>query len=188
MRFKIVVVGASLGGLHALEAILSALPEDFPLPVAVVQHRSVLSGEAWVHVLQRHSRLKVREPLDKDPIQPGRVYIAPPDYHLLVDDGAFALSTDEPVLFARPSIDVLFESVADAFGSGTIGVVLTGASEDGARGAARIKRRGGYLVVQDPETAESPVMPRAALAAQPDQVLPLGEIGAFLDRFCRETE
>jgi two-component system chemotaxis response regulator CheB len=181
MAYRIVVIGTSLGGLHALETLLPMLPAGFPLPVVVVQHRSVLSGEGWVRVLQRHSLLKVREPQDKEPILPGRLYLAPPDYHLLVDGGDFALSTEGPVLFARPSIDVLFESVADTFGPRAIGVVLTGASDDGSRGAARLKRRGGCLIIQDPATAEAPTMPKAALTAAPaDHVLPLEEIGPCL--------
>ena len=114
---------------------------------------------------------------------PGHIYIAPANYHLLVDRGAFELSVDEKVLLARPSIDVLFESVADFHGSGVIAVVLTGASADGARGAARIKRRGGFLIVQDPSTAECRIMPDAALTAAPaDEVVPLEGIAEILIR------
>ena len=183
MAYEIVVVGTSLGGLTALETILSGLPGSFPLPLVVVQHRSVESGAALNRILQRHSPLRVLEAQDKEPVLPGRVYLAPPDYHLLVDDGCLSLSTEGPVCYARPSIDVLFETAADACGPGVIGVVLTGASDDGAKGAVHIKRRGGRVVVQDPATAESPVMPRSAIAAAAvDRVLPLEEIAGYLSR------
>lgn len=172
-----------MGGMQALQTLLGALPQEFPLAVVVVQHRSPDSGEALRHALQRAARLRVREPADKESLEAGKVYVAPPDYHLLIDDGAFALSTDAPVCHARPSIDVLFESAADAIGDGTLAVVLTGASADGARGAARIKESGGYVIVQDPEEAERPEMPRAAIAAaQVDQILPLAAIGPQLIR------
>jgi len=118
---------------------------------------------------------------DKDLIAAGRVYLAPPDYHVLVEKGRFALSTDEPVHHARPSIDVLFESAADAYTTGVIGVILTGMSSDGALGAARIKARGGLIVIQDPDTAEGKVMPRAAMAqCDAHHLLALAEIGPFL--------
>src|SRR5205814_1741443 len=125
--------------------------------------------------------LRVFEARDKQVIEHGRVYLAPPEYHLLIDEGAIALSTEAPVCHARPSIDVLFESAADAFRERAIGVVLTGASRDGARGAARVQQRGGFIVVQDPTTAESSVLPNAAIAAtQADCILPLPEIAPFL--------
>jgi two-component system chemotaxis response regulator CheB len=127
--------------------------------------------------------MPVVEPEDKEPVEHGRVYLAPAGYHLLVDGGAFALSTDEPVAYARPSIDVLFESAADVYGERVIGVVLTGSNDDGARGLARIKERGGVAVVQEPATAERPEMPEAAIAAaQPEAVLPLDEIAPFVAR------
>ena len=122
---------------------------------------------------------------DKDPIRPGNVYIAPPDYHLLVERRSFALSTDERVNYARPSIDVLFESASDAYGPRLIGIVLTGANHDGAAGLARIKRRGGVAIVQDPGEAEAAAMPAAALAAtEADAVLALADIGPFLHGLC----
>jgi two-component system, chemotaxis family, protein-glutamate methylesterase/glutaminase len=136
-------------------------------------------------LLQLHSEYPVREAGDKDAIQPGHVYIAPPDYHLLVDRGRFALSLEERVQYARPSIDVLFESAADAYGERVIGIVLTGANADGSRGLARIKERGGVAIVQRPDTALRRVMPDAALAATAaDAVLPPEEIGAFLHGLC----
>lgn len=179
---KLVVVGTSLGGLNALEAVLRGLPADFPVPMAVVQHRGVEIEAMLVPLLQRHSALPVSEANDKEPLVGGHVYVAPPDYHLLVDGGRMALSTDERVLHARPSIDVLFESAADSYREAVLGVVLTGASSDGTNGAMRIKRLGGRVVAQDPATAEAPLMPRAVIdAGAADRVLPLDEIAPFLN-------
>jgi two-component system, chemotaxis family, protein-glutamate methylesterase/glutaminase len=177
----IVVVGCSLGGLTALSLLLRALPRDYPLPVAVVQHRLADTAGRLGDALQASTALPVREAEDKEPIIPGCVYVGPPDYHLLVDTGRFALSTDAKVLLARPSIDMLFESAADAYLDRVVAVVLTGASKDGAAGAARVKQKGGLVVVQDPATAEAPVMPRAAIeACAVDRVLPLDALAQFL--------
>ena len=181
MPYEIVVVGTSLGGLAALETLFLSLPPSFSVPIAVVQHRMADSRSRLPGLLQQYTKLTVKEPQDKEPHRPGVIYIAPADYHLMVEDGVFSLSTDAPVMSARPSIDVLFESAADALDEGVIGVVLTGASADGAQGAARIKERGGKLIVQDPATAESGVMPRSAgRAAKPDWILPITEIGPRL--------
>jgi two-component system, chemotaxis family, protein-glutamate methylesterase/glutaminase len=188
-RLKIVVVGTSLGGLEALGTLLAGLPREFPLPVAVVQHRAADGKDAIGPLLQARSALPVREVEDKERILPGCIYLAPRDYHLLVDDDSFALSTDAPVNAARPSIDVLFESAAETYGPGAIGVILTGASEDGARGAARIKQHYGLVVAQDPATAEAPTAPRAAIdASTVDTVLPLEEIAPFLVDTCGVVE
>jgi two-component system chemotaxis response regulator CheB len=189
MKTEIIVIGTSMGGLAALETILSGLSREFTLPIAVVQHRGVLSSDRLAVTLRRHTHLGVHEAQDKEPIKPGCIYLAPPDYHLMVEKGSFALSTEAPVLYARPSIDVLFQSAADAYAEGAVAVVLTGASRDGAEGAARIKERGGRLIVQSPATAESPVMPEAAIrAARADWVLPLSEIGPFLNNLnCNST-
>ena len=188
MPSGIVVIGASLGGLHAVETLLRSLTADFPRPVAIVQHREAGSDDRLGDLLQRHTALPVGEAEDKEAIVPGRVYLAPADYHLLIENGNFALSTEPPVWHARPAIDVLFESAAEARGARVIGVILSGANEDGARGLAAIKRRGGVTVVQDPATAESSAMPNAAIAAaEPDQVLPLEEIAPFLVRVCERV-
>jgi two-component system chemotaxis response regulator CheB len=181
-----VVVGTSWGGLAALARILEALPGDFPLPVAVVQHRGASMDDAFVDALRSHARIAVREVEDKDPVAPGIAHVAPPDYHLLVDEGFFSLTVDEPVAFSRPSIDVLFESAADVYGERVVGVVLTGANEDGTRGLAAIKRAGGLAIVQDPRTAEISTMPSSALrAVDVDLVLPLDGIGDALTRLAR---
>jgi two-component system chemotaxis response regulator CheB len=177
----IIVIGGSKGGIRALQSILALLPAAFPLPVAVVLHRMPMAGDRLAALLQESSLLPVREPEDKEKIETGRVYIAPADYHLLVEKGAFVLSVDEPVCYSRPSIDVLFESAADAYGAGVLAALLTGANEDGARGMAAVKRGGGETLVQDPETAEAPEMPRAAIAAgAADRVLSLEEIGPYI--------
>jgi two-component system chemotaxis response regulator CheB len=180
-RPAIVVVGCSLGGYTALGTVLRSLPRDYPLPVAIVQHRGADFVELLAPALQELTALPVREAEDKEPITPGCVYVAPADYHLLLDAGRFALSTDAKVLSARPSIDMLFESAADAYLDRVIAVVLTGASRDGAAGAARVKQKGGVVVVQDPATAEARLMPQAAIqACAVDRVLPLEGIAAFL--------
>ena len=185
--YELVAIGASWGGLHAVGRLLAALPAPLGAAVVLAQHRGSESTEL-ADLLDRRSRLTVTEADDKDTIVADHVYVAPPEYHLLVEPGHLALSVDERVQYARPSIDVLFESAADAYGERVIGIVLTGANEDGAAGLARIKERGGVAIVQDPETAERPEMPRAALAAvTPDAVLPLEEIAPFVARTLREA-
>jgi two-component system chemotaxis response regulator CheB len=174
--------------MDALRAIFSTLPKNFPLPIAVVQHRYRTSNEGLPAFLRRHTKLDVVDTTDKEWIKPGTVYLAPANYHLLVERGELSLSVDEAVAHSRPSIDVLFESAADAYGPAVIAVVLTGANADGARGAKRIKSRGGFVLVQDPATAESPAMPQAAIDATPvDRILPLDRIGPFLVELCRSS-
>lgn len=170
-----------MGGSNALPILLKGLPKEFPVPLIIAQHRGKEADLVLLRILQDGCALPVCEPEDKEPIVAGRVYIAPADYHLLVEPGNLALSTECPVHYARPSVDVLFESAADAYGNAVIGVVLTGANLDGAQGAARIKARGGLVVVQDPSSAERPEMPGAAIKAAPvDRILPLSQIAAFL--------
>ena len=188
----IVCVGASAGGLAALEVLLAALNDDFALPLVIVQHRGRTAGDGLCEYLQKYSRRPLDEPEDKEEIAPGRVYLAPRDYHLLIERDGFALSTGALINFARPSIDALFDSAADCYGAGVVGVVLTGANHDGARGLARIKERGGRAVVQEPASAASPAMPAAALAAIAtgggggvDHVLPLSEIAPLLSQLAR---
>jgi two-component system, chemotaxis family, protein-glutamate methylesterase/glutaminase len=184
--YQLVAIGCSMGGMHALQTIFEVLPKDFPLPITVVQHRYKTSNEGLPQFLRRHSKLNVVDTVDKEWLKPGTVYLAPANYHLLVERGELSLSVDEAVAYSRPSIDVMFESAADAYGSGVIGVVLTGANSDGARGAVRIKKRGGFVLAQDPKTAESPAMPQAAIdATRVDRILPLERIGPFLVELCR---
>jgi two-component system chemotaxis response regulator CheB len=182
VAYSIVVVGASWGGLHALGLLVGGLPAGFALPMAIVQHRSKDSDHGLLaRLLQDQTQLPVSEVEDKEPIEPGRVYVAPPDYHLLVDGAHFSLTVDPPVRFSRPSIDVTFVSAAASCGAGTVGVVLTGANEDGAFGLRHIADKGGYAVVQDPETAEIRTMPAAAWRAVPTAVvLPVESIAGHL--------
>jgi two-component system, chemotaxis family, protein-glutamate methylesterase/glutaminase len=184
--FDLVVVGASWGGLQAVRWLLEGLPDDFRTPLVVAQHRSTDSSDVMVRILQGHSSLAISEASDKDAIEPGHVYIAPPDYHLLVEPGTLALSTDEFVHHSRPSIDVAFESAADAYADRLVGVILTGANTDGSAGLKRIRDEGGVTVVQDPATAARPEMPSAAMAAVKNaKVLPLRKIAPFLAEICR---
>jgi two-component system chemotaxis response regulator CheB len=181
----LVVVGGSLGGFQAVKQVLHDLPADFPSPLVLVLHRSSNTGDGLSSLLQQHSRLAVAEAEDKEPLGAGRVYLAPAGYHLLIEPGSLALSTEAPVNFARPSIDVLFESAAEAYGPGLTGLILTGSSRDGAAGLASIKQHGGLALVQDPAASESAILPRAALAATAvDRVLSLDQIGPFLVERC----
>lgn len=185
MPFAIVVIGTSLGGLSALRIMLQGLPGDFPVAIAIVQHRDRRSGATLSRTLQQESRLPILDVEDKEQIRPGCVYLAPADYHLLVEPEQFSLSIDPPVSFAKPSIDVLFESAAEAYQSRAIGIVLTGANHDGAEGLAKIKARGGFTIVQDPRTAECPSMPEAAISRSlVDRILPLDQISPFLVTLC----
>jgi two-component system, chemotaxis family, protein-glutamate methylesterase/glutaminase len=174
---RIVVMGTSRGGLNALGVVLAGLPRDFPAPIVIVQHRTKDADSTLTDLLQAQTPLPVSDAEDKIPIEAGRIYLAPPDYHLLVGTDLLSLSLDEPVSHARPSIDVLFDSAASTFGRDVIAVVLTGANDDGADGAAAVKRRGGRVIAQDPNEAESPIMPLAVVNRKlADVVLPLRAI------------
>ena len=181
---KLVAIGCSWGGLAALTAVLGPLPEELDGTVVVAQHRSD-EDSLLESLLQERTRLLVREAEDNDDLVGGGVFLAPPGYHLLVEPGRLALSTDAPVQHARPSLDVLLESAAEAYGEDCVGVILTGASADGADGLAHVERRGGAAIVQDPDRAERREMPAAALAAVPGAtVLPLPEIAGALVSLC----
>ena len=180
--YYLVCIGASWGGLKAVGQVLTDLPEDFDLPIAIAQHRHRDSqAETLAELLQAKTNRPVLDVDDKMPIASRHVYIAPPNYHLLVERGSFALSVDEHIQYARPSIDVLFETAAHAYGAGVIGIILTGANADGALGLARIKNAGGVALIQDPRGAARRTMPDAAIAATvADAVLPVEEIANFL--------
>jgi len=182
----IVVVGSSWGGVTALARFLTGLPADLSTPVVIAQHRRAVPS-MLARILARQTTWTVREAEDKERIAASTVYLAPPGYHLLVEQpGHLALSTEGPVRFARPSIDVLFESAAAAYRADAVGVVLTGTNDDGAAGLAAIVARGGQAVVQDPASAERPAMPLAALATGiPATVLALDDIGPFIGDMCR---
>lgn len=182
MAVELVAIGASWGGLHAVECVLGTLPPDFGAAVVIAQHRQArLDHDGLTSLLDARCALDVFEAEDKQALAPGTVLVAPADYHLLVEGESVALSVDAPVHYSRPSIDILMFSAADAFGARAAGVVLTGANADGAEGLARIVSRGGAAIVQDPEEAERPEMPSAALAAAPGaRVLALADIGPLL--------
>ena len=179
--YDLVVVGTSWGGLAALRTLVAALPASFRMAVTLVQHRHKDSDHLLRALLQEHSPLVVCEVEDKMPLEEGHIYVAPPDYHTLIEPGHFALSTEAPVRFSRPSIDVTFNSAADAYGHRVVGIVLTGANADGANGLSRISELGGLAIIQDPKTAESPAMPAAAQSAVPRaRVMPLARMGEYL--------
>jgi two-component system, chemotaxis family, protein-glutamate methylesterase/glutaminase len=181
-RIEAVVIGASAGGVEALSVLLPALPVTFSPAVLVVLHLPRERPSLLVQIYEKRCALPIREAEDKQPVEPGTVYFAPPDYHLLVEKNRqLALSTEEPVHFSRPSVDVLFESAADAYGKRLLGMILTGANEDGAAGLHAIHRAGGVTVVQQPGSAKAPLMVVSALQRNPaDFVLTLPEIAALL--------
>jgi two-component system, chemotaxis family, protein-glutamate methylesterase/glutaminase len=177
-----VVIGASAGALEALSVILPTLPAGFRLPVIVVVHVPPDKRSMLAELFQAKCQIPVREAEDKEPINPGTVYFAPSDYHLLVEtEKSLSLSSDEPVLFSRPSIDVLFESAADAYGSALMAIILTGANQDGAKGMKAVAEAGGVTLVQDPDGAFASAMPEAAIEMCPGaRVMSLDAITAYL--------
>jgi len=181
--FEAVVIGSSAGGLFALKTIFSILDPGFPVPVVVVQHLSPDDDNYLTNLLDQLGRLRVKEADEKETLFPGTAYIAPPNYHLLIErNRTFSLTVGERVNYARPSIDVLFETAAETFGRNLVGVVLTGANRDGSEGLLKIREAGGLTIVQDPTEAESPVMPRTAIATvKPHHILKLEEIANFLN-------
>lgn len=183
-QFQMVCIGASAGGIQALQSILSGLGKTFHIPVAVVQHLPERTEADLAMVLQPHFHGKVVEILDKMPIEKGHCYLAPPGYHVLVEkDHTFSLSQDEFVNFSRPSIDVLLESAAEVYDIHLCGIVLTGANHDGAEGLKCVQERGGLAIVQNPDDAEYSTMPLECLRRfHPREILGLNEIATFLDR------
>jgi two-component system chemotaxis response regulator CheB len=182
LRWQAVVMGCSAGGIDALRTVLAGLPAAFPLPVVIVSHTGPTVDSLLPEVLRPVCPLPVDEASERCPVVARRVHVAPPGYHLLIEaDHTFALSVDAKVRNVRPAIDVLFASAADAYGDGLICVVMTGANDDGSRGLAAVKAKGGFAIVQDPETAFARAMPEAAIATgRVDRVVPLGAIAAEL--------
>lgn len=180
--YKAVVIGSSAGGINALTKVLSVLPTDFSLPIVIVQHLHPESGHHLPHILSTKSALKIKQADEKELIKTGWAYLAPPNYHLLIEeDFTFSLSLESPVNYSRPSIDVLFESAVYAYRQHLIGIILTGANHDGSLGLKKIKEMGGFTIVQDPKTAEADAMPKAAIEATTiDKILPLQDIGLYL--------
>jgi two-component system, chemotaxis family, protein-glutamate methylesterase/glutaminase len=181
-RVEAIVIGASAGAIDALSHILPSLPADYSIPVLVVVHIPADRSDLLAPLFQAKCRVVVKEAEDKEPILPGLVYFGPSDYHLLVEaDHTVSLSADEPVLYSRPSIDVLFESAADAYGAGLVGVILTGANEDGAAGLQAVAAAGGVTFAEDPSAAFAPAMPSAALERCAEaQSMSLDAIAAYL--------
>ena len=182
MQYEAIVIGVSSGGMNAMKIIFSQLPNEFGIPIIIVQHIGSHSENMWIKLLNERSNIELIEAEEKEKIEKGKVYIAPANYHLLIErDKTFTLTIDERVNYARPSIDVLFETAAEAYQNKLIGVVLTGSNNDGTKGLQRIKECGGLTIVQDPDTAESYYMPASAIASfLPDHILPLEEIVKLL--------
>lgn len=187
MSVDVAVVGGSWGGMDALGELLTGLDAASTMTVVVALHRAAAAPQgALLSLLQTRCPVPASEPDDKDPVEPGHLYLAPADYHLLLEPGRFALSIDAPVRCSRPSIDVLFQSAADAYGARTAAVVLSGSNNDGSRGIREVKDRGGTTLVQEPSTAVRREMPDAAIATGAvDHVLPLLEIAAVLNGLAR---
>jgi two-component system chemotaxis response regulator CheB len=189
-RFDAIVIGVSTGGVSALKYILGALPTDFAVPVLIVTHLSPDTGDGLAVLLDSMSAIHIKEADEQEIIIPGNVYLAPANYHLLLGRGGLlTLSVDPPVNFARPSIDVLFESAADVYGPTLIGVILTGAGNDGSRGLLKIHNCGGVTIVQNPADAEMESMPRSALDLQKaDYVVQLNSIPSILKKLVQEQQ
>ncbi|QPK64770.1 chemotaxis protein CheB [Methylomonas sp. LL1] len=185
-RFQAAVIGCSAGGLEALKIVLGALPPNLDIAVIVVAHTAHDGDHLLPSLLGNICKLPVSEARERDPVEPGRIYVAPPNYHLLIEPNrGFALSVDERVCFVRPSIDVLFCSAADAYREQLIGLILTGANQDGALGLKAVKDAGGYTLAQDPSTAYADTMPKAAIeTGAVDRVLPLDALAADILRAC----
>lgn len=188
-RLRLIVMGASAGAIETLSEILPALPKTFPLPIVIVIHLPQTQPSMLPKLFQARCQLPVKEVEDKERLRRGAIYFAPPGYHVLVErEGTLSLDCDAPVHFSRPSIDVLFETAASALGSSVLGVLLTGASQDGARGLALIKAAGGIAVVQDPGTAGASLMPAGGIAAaKPDHVLSPRKICELLLGFATQS-
>jgi len=181
-NIEAIVIGASAGAFTALKVILPQLPANYPLPIVIVVHLVRDQPSMLTELLQRDCRLSIKEAQDKESLAPGVVYFAPPDYHLLIENNkSLSLSSDEPVLYSRPSIDVLFETAADSFREKLLGIVLTGANSDGAKGLKRVEQLGGMVIVQDPHDADVNIMPLSAInACQNPRILNLNSIIDFL--------
>jgi len=187
-RISAIVIGASMGGMDALKLILNAMPAELSATIIIVQHQLANSNDFLITYLNKHCSLHVKYPISCEMALPGTVYVAPPGYHLLVEeDHTLSLSIDSPVNHSIPSIDVLFQTAALAYEEHLMGVVLTGASADGAKGLKAIKDSGGLTIVQDPESAESDIMPRAAISAsQIDHIASLSDIAEIIRNACNE--
>ena len=182
VKFEAIVAGITAGGYAVLNRILPALKRDFPVPLIFVRHIHPNSNDYLIGELDKKCTLVVKQADEKEKITTGHVYFASPNYHLLIDwDHTFSLSVSEYINYARPSIDVLFESASDVYRDKLIGIILTGANNDGSRGLKTIKERGGITIVQDPKSAEMDMMPKSAIeTVETDYILPVDEIAPLL--------
>jgi two-component system, chemotaxis family, protein-glutamate methylesterase/glutaminase len=180
--YKLIVIGTSQGGFEALKIILSSLPIDFSVPILVVRHQLANSDDYIIHALGNFCQLKIKYAEDNEIPLPGYVYLAPPDKHLLIDnDGRLILSTGKKINCSRPAIDPFFESAAKYYQKQLLAIVLTGANHDGAEGLVAVKKQQGTIIIQDPDNAESDIMPKAALAkVKPDHLTWLSQIGSVM--------
>jgi two-component system, chemotaxis family, protein-glutamate methylesterase/glutaminase len=190
MKYEAIVIGVSSGGMNAMKVMFSLLPKDFNIPIIIVQHIGAFSDNQLIKILNDKSNLFIKEADEKERVENGKVYIAPPNYHLMIErDKTFSLTVDERVNYARPSIDVLFESAAEAYRNKLIGVILTGSNSDGTAGLKKINEYEGLTIAQDPKTAESAYMPASAIAAiKPDYILSLDEIIKLLIKIDNQKE
>ncbi len=184
IKYRAIVIGSSAGGHDALVKIFLRLPKDFPLPIIIAQHIAPVGDADIFGIFNNYCALKVKEADEKEKIEQGHVYFAPPGYHLLIEsDHTFSFSVDGKVQYSRPSIDVLFESAADAYGAELVGVILTGANHDGARGLEAVKEGGGLTMVEDPASAASPIMPQAAIdRVQVDHVADIDTLAGIISK------
>ncbi len=189
MKYDVVVIGTSAGGLDALRKILTTFKHFDDIALIIIQHRNPISNNYLSNILSDMTGRITLEIEDKTLLKKGVVYVVPPNYHALIEkNGLFTLDTSEKVCYARPSIDVTFKSFADAFGVSVIGIILTGANNDGGQGLYEIKLVHGYTIVQNPTTAEAPVMPNYAIkCTNPDEILELDDIGARLNELIRKN-
>ena len=189
MGYEAIVIGVSSGGMNALKNLFSRLPKNFSIPIIILQHIGAHSDNQWINILNKTINIVIKEAEEKEKIESGSAYVSPPNYHLLIErNKTFSFTIDERVNYARPSIDVLFESAAEAYKSKLIGIILTGSNTDGTNGMKRIKECGGLAIAQDPETAESSYMPASAIAAvKMDYILSLQGISDLLIKIDKEN-
>ena len=189
-KYRAVVIGVSAGGMATLSELFPKIPSNFPIPIFVVQHIHKSQSEYLITYYNGLSNLTIKEAKDKEKAVPGNIYFAPPDYHMLLEeDETFSISIDEKVNYSRPSIDVLFESAADVYKNALVGIILTGANNDGTEGIRIIKQNGGYTIAQEPEEAEFLVMPKSAIdTGKIDKVLTLSEISDFINYLLKNTK
>ena len=188
-KYNAVVIGVSAGGLNALSFLLSKIPEDYKIPIIIIQHRNSDQRDLLEEILQDKCKVKIKQADEKEPVKKGFVYLGPPDYHLLIEkDETFSLTSDAKVKYSRPSIDVLFESASYVYQEKLVGIILTGANDDGTNGMKRISKYGGLTIAQNPQEAEFPIMPQAAISSGFVQnIFSLAEIQKFLLKINTES-